>query len=94
MKNKQKLIKLQDAISQLPKIQQDEIAQKARFIQVAMVVRNLRKDLDLAQIDLAKQLGKKREFISRIESGKQNITLETLYHIAEATKKKVFFEFR
>lgn len=94
MKNKQKLIKLESAIEQLPKEQQIEIEKKARFIQIAMAVRDLRKNLDLAQNDLAKQLGKKREFVSRIESGKQNVTLETLYQIAEATNKKFYFEFR
>jgi len=94
MKNKQKLIKLSSTIKQLPKKQQVEIEKKARFIQIAMAVRDLRKNLDLAQNDLAKQLGKKREFVSRIESGKQNVTLETLYQIAEATNKKFYFEFR
>lgn len=94
MKNKQKLIPLSTTIENLPKEQQVEIEKKARFIQIAMAVRNLRKNLSLAQNDLAKQLGKKREFVSRIESGRQNVTLDTLYHIAEATNKKFYFEFR
>ncbi len=94
MKNKHKLIKLQDAISQLPLKQQKQVAQRSRFIQIAIMIKNLRKELDLAQNDLARQIGKKREFIARIESGRQNVTIETLYHIAEATNKKVFLEFK
>jgi len=59
-----------------------------------MAVRQLRSQLKLTQQELAKKLNKKREFISRVESGKQNITLDTLYHIAEVTNKEIFFQFK
>jgi len=35
----------------------------------------------------------KREFITRIESGEQNITIETLNRVAEATGKEFEFHF-
>ena len=66
-----------------------EIAERVRYIKVAMELRKLRKKLDLSQGALAKKISVKREYISRIESGKQNVTLDTLYRIAEATGKEV-----
>jgi len=61
---------------------------------VAVQLKALRKELDLAQGELATQIGKKREFVSRIESGRQNVTIDTLFKIAEATNKQFHFEFR
>lgn len=87
------LIPLQKLISKLPIQQQKKIEEKARYIQIAMAVRKLRKQLKLTQKDLANKLNSKREYISRVESGKQNITLETLYQIAEVTNKKLDFKF-
>lgn len=65
------LISIDDVIAKLPKSQQLEIARRARFIQMAMIVRKLRKQLNLTQAELAKIINKKREFLSRIESGRQ-----------------------
>ena len=78
----------------LPKRRQEVILKRARYIQAAIVLRRLRKALRLSQERLAKRMKVKREFISRIESGEQNITLETLYKIAEATDKKFHFNFQ
>jgi len=89
-----RLLRLEDVVTKLPKSQQLEIARRSRFIQMAMTIRKLRKQLKLTQVELANILNKKREFISRIESGRQNITLETLYQIAEKSGKQVVVEFK
>ena len=89
-----KLSNLHDIIDKLPKKQQKQIEERARYIKIAISVRQLRKQLKLTQQELAKKLHKKREFISKVESGKQNITLKTLYQIAEATNKEIVFQFK
>ena len=39
--------------------------------------------MDLTQADLAGRIGKKREFISRIENDGSNLTIKTLRDIVE-----------
>lgn len=73
---------------------QERIKQKARYIMASMELRKLRKTLRLSQGQLAKKMSVKREFISRIESGKQNVTLDTLYRVAEVTGKDLKLMFR
>ena len=89
-----KLIRLEDVLAKLPKKQQKEIEKEARYIVAAMEIRKLRKRLKLTQNDLAKKMKVKRELVSRVESGRQNVTLETLYKIAEATGKNFTFQFK
>ena len=73
---------------------QERIMQRARYLKAAMELRKLRKALRLSQNQLAKKMSVKREFISRIESGQQNVTLDTLYRIAEVTGKDLKLMFR
>lgn len=77
-----------------PKKKREEILKKARYLKAAIALRGLRHQLKLSQKRLAKKMNVEREFISRIESGKQNVTIETLYRIAEATKKQFGFHFK
>ena len=46
-------------------------------------IRQGRLKLDLTQQDLAQRIGKKREFISRIENDGSNLTVKTLRDIVE-----------
>lgn len=73
---------------------QETILEKARYLKAAIELRRLRKQLHLSQEQLAKKISVKREFISRVESGRQNVTLETLYRIAQATGKEFTLSFR
>lgn len=73
---------------------QEAILEKARYLKAAMELRRLRKQLHLSQEQLAKKISVKREFISRVESGRQNVTLETLYRIAQATGREFTLSFR
>lgn len=88
------LIDYDEVFASLPKKRQEAILKRARYIQAAIALRRLRKALKLSQDKLARKMKVKREFVSRIESGEQNVTLETLYKIAEATDKKFYFSFR
>ncbi|HEX9722378.1 MAG TPA: helix-turn-helix transcriptional regulator [Candidatus Paceibacterota bacterium] len=76
------------------KKEQEEIKERARYLKAAMELRKVRKQLHLSQEELAKKMLVKREFISRIESGRQNVTLDTLYRIAEVTGKQFRLSFR
>ncbi|MBL7159767.1 helix-turn-helix transcriptional regulator [Candidatus Microgenomates bacterium] len=88
------LISYNKIFTSLPKKRQAAILKRTRYIQAAMALRKLRKALHLSQEKLAEKMKVKREFISRIESGEQNVTIETLYKIAEATGKEFSFCFR
>lgn len=76
------------------KKEQEEIKERARYLKAAMELRRVRKQMRLSQEELAKKMSVKREFISRIESGRQNVTLDTLYRIAEVTGKKFELTFK
>ena len=88
------LIAYTDLFSSYPKKRQQEILKKARYLKAAIELKKLRKELKISQNELARKMKVKREFITRIESGEQNITIETLNRVAEATGKEFEFHFR
>lgn len=88
------LITHADVMKRLSKEERERIEQKARYIIAAMELRRLRRKVKYSQAKLAKKMKVKREFISRIESGTQNITLETLYRVGEAMGKEFHFAFK
>ena len=52
-------------------------------LMIGYQIREGRIKLDLTQGDLAERIGKKREFISRIENDGSNLTIKTLRDIVE-----------
>ena len=88
------LIDYDEIFASYPKKRQAEILKQARYLQVAMALRKLRRKLKISQAKLAKKMQVKREYIARAESGQQNVTLETLYRVAEATGKNFDFQFK
>lgn len=52
-------------------------------LMIGYQIRNSRLKLDLTQQDLAERIGRKREFISRIENDGSNLTIKTLRDIVE-----------
>ena len=52
-------------------------------LMIGYQIRNGRLKLDLTQEDLAERIGRKREFISRIENDGSNLTIRTLRDIVE-----------
>lgn len=69
------------------------IYERARYLQTAAAIRRLRRKLNLTQKELAEKMQVKREIIARAESGQHNVTLETLYRIADATGKSISIDF-
>lgn len=56
-------------------------------------IRKLRKEKGLSQRGLAEKLGISQQLISRVEKGKENISLITLKNISEALGKNVEIKF-
>jgi len=50
---------------------------------VSELLRDARKEAKLTQKELAERIGTKKSYISRIENGRANITVETLFRIFE-----------
>ena len=88
------LITYGDLFAGYSKKRQQEILKRARYLKAAIELKKLRKELKISQGALARKMKVKREFISRIESGERNITIETLNRVAEATGKEFEFHFR
>ena len=91
--NKKELLDFDVLFAGYSQKRKERILKRARYLQTAIALRKLRIELKLSQEELARKMKVEREYISRIESGRQNITLETLYRIAEAAKKKFVFQF-
>lgn len=91
---KGKLIPYEKVLHGYSRKEQEEISERTRYLKAAMELRRVRRQLHLSQEELAKKMSVKREFISRVESGRQNVTLETLYRIAEGTGRELKLMFR
>lgn len=87
------LISHEEVMKSFSKKDREEIKERSKYISAQMEIRRLRVKTGLTQLDLAKKMKVKREYISRIESGNQNITLLTLLKIAAATGKEFKFSF-
>ncbi len=90
---KGELISHKDIMSNYSCKDREEISAKTRYMKAAMELRKLRESMELTQGMLAKKMNVKREFVARAESGRQNLTLETLYRIAEATGRQLHVAF-
>ncbi|MEK7577670.1 MAG: helix-turn-helix transcriptional regulator [Patescibacteria group bacterium] len=87
------LISYSELFASYSQTRQREILKRARYLKAAMELKKLRNDLNITQAVLAHKMKVKRAFITRIESGEQNITIETLHRVAEATGKEFEFHF-
>ena len=88
------LIPHEEEIKGLSKERRKRIDEKVRYLRASMELRRLRQEANYSQEKLAKKMKVKRSFIARIESGMQNVTLETLYRIADAMGKEFYFAFK
>jgi len=89
-----KLIDYDEIFASYSKQKQKRILKGTKYLKTAMEIRKLRRKLKLTQNGLAKKMKVKRELVLQIESGRQNVTLETLCKIAEATEKHFTFQFK
>ena len=56
---------------------------KAKAFAIGEIIREARKEAKMTQEQLAERTGTKKSFISRIENGRSDIQLSTLYKLLE-----------
>ncbi|MFV0566197.1 MAG: helix-turn-helix domain-containing protein [Flavobacteriaceae bacterium] len=61
----------------------DEFEEKAQYYVISEMLKEARKEANMTQEQLAEKIGTKKSYISRIENGKCDIQLSTLYRIFE-----------
>lgn len=61
----------------------DEFEEKAQYFVISEMLKEARKEANMTQEQLAHKVGTKKSYISRIENGKCDIQLSTLYRIFE-----------
>jgi DNA-binding XRE family transcriptional regulator len=61
----------------------DEFEEKAQYFVISEMLKNARKEANMTQEQLAEKVGTKKSYISRLENGKCDIQLSTLYRIFE-----------
>ena len=62
----------------------DDIEEKAQYFVISEMLKEARKEANLTQEQLANKVGTKKSYISRLENGKCDIQLSTLYRIFES----------
>ncbi len=61
----------------------DEFELKAQYFVISEILKEARREAKLTQQQLAEKVGTKKSYISRLENGKCDIQLSTLYRIFE-----------
>jgi HTH-type transcriptional regulator/antitoxin HipB len=61
----------------------DEYEAKANYFVISEMLKEARKEAHITQEQLADKIGTKKSYISRIENGKADIQVSTLYKIFE-----------
>jgi len=61
----------------------DEFEEKAQYFVISEMLKEARKEAKMTQEQLAEKVGTKKSYISRLENGKCDIQLSTLYRIFE-----------
>ena len=61
----------------------DEYEDKANYFVISEVLKEARKEAHITQEQLADKIGTKKSYISRLENGKADIQLSTLFKIFE-----------
>ena len=63
--------------------EREELEEKAQYFVISEILKDSRKEAKMTQEDLAIKVGTKKSYISRLENGKCDIQLSTLYRIFE-----------
>ncbi len=61
----------------------DAFEEKAQYFVISEILKEARKEANMTQEQLAEKVGTKKSYISRLENGKCDIQLSTLYRIFE-----------
>jgi DNA-binding XRE family transcriptional regulator len=80
-KNFDELLDLQ--YGKIGSTERDDFEAKAQYFIISEVLKAARKEANMTQEQLAEKVGTKKSYISRLENGKCDIQLSTLYRIFE-----------
>jgi DNA-binding XRE family transcriptional regulator len=61
----------------------DDFEERAQYYVISEMLKEARKEAEMTQEQLAEKIGTKKSYISRLENGKCDIQLSTLYKIFE-----------
>ncbi len=61
----------------------DKFDEKAQYFVISEMLKEARKEAHMTQEELAEKLGTKKSYISRLENGKCDIQISTIYRIFE-----------
>jgi HTH-type transcriptional regulator/antitoxin HipB len=61
----------------------DRFEEKAQYFVISEMLKEARKEAHMTQDELAQKIGTKKSYISRLENGKCDIQLSTLFRIFE-----------
>jgi HTH-type transcriptional regulator / antitoxin HipB len=61
----------------------DDFEERSQYFVISEVLKEARKEAKMTQEQLAEKVGTKKSYISRLENGKCDIQLSTLYRIFE-----------
>ena len=61
----------------------EEFEEKAQYFVISETLKDARREANMTQEELANKVGTKKSYISRLENGKCDIQLSTLYRIFE-----------
>lgn len=61
----------------------DDFEERAQYFVISEILKEARKEANMTQEQLAEKVGTKKSYISRLENGKCDIQLSTLYRIFE-----------
>jgi HTH-type transcriptional regulator / antitoxin HipB len=61
----------------------EDFEEKAQYFVISEMLKQARKEAKMTQEQLAEKIGTKKSYISRLENGKCDIQLSTLYRIFE-----------
>jgi len=64
-------------------VKRDVFEERAQYFVISEMLKEARKDAKITQEQLAEKIGTKKSYISRLENGRCDIQLSTLYRIFE-----------
>ena len=74
---------IDNAFGKRGSIERDAIEERAELFVVVEMLKEARKEAKLTQEQLAQKIGAKKSYISRVENGKADIQLSTLFRLVE-----------
>ena len=78
--------KIYDRISSQMGVHSNALSER---MSIAQQIKDIRLQLGYTQAEMAKKLGVIQQFISKLETGRENLTIDTLKRIADVFEKKL-----